>query len=1174
MGVRTIMNARYNRSTSWMTATLAAALLLALACVPALRSQTYTGSITGIVRDATGGSVPGAQVSLININTNEKRTQTTSADGAYTFPLVPPGNYRLEVEHTGFQKFVRPNIRIEVQSQVEINATLQVGEVTQQVEVAEVTPLLQPTTSSLGQVVDTQKILDLPLVGRNTLSLIGLTAGAQPVGQFGGIPARSNAYNQGFFSTSGSQVLTNETLIDGVPANAAVFNAPAYVPVVDDVQEFKVQTNSFSAEFGRTGGGVVNIVTKSGTNEWHGSLYEFFRNDKMDANNWFNDRAGQPKPHETFNQFGGTIGGPVDIPGLYNGKDKTFWFFNYEGLRERRGLTQIFTVPTPQQLNGDFSQTFNSSGQLITIANPFTTRPDPNNPGKFLRDPFVGNVIPPSLIDPVAAKVRNFWRPPNTTGTISGANNFIGNGSAPNTQDQITARVDHTIHQVHKLFGRVSWSDVSRGAVDFFGNGAGWVNPGGGGVPLTFNARNAALDYTYTINPTLLLNVRYGYVRQFVGKTPALTGLDLTTIGFPASFNQAVFLRALPAFQPTGFRAIAPATADLIHRADNTHSLEGSMTKVLSKHTLKWGADARYIPIGELQPNAPQGVFNFDGRFTSSNPASILSNSGSPVAAFLLGVPSSGSIDFNPAISISYRYLGAYFQDDYKVTSKLTLNLGLRYDLETARDERYNRLSWFNPNAVSPLGQKVGIPGLRGGLMFAGVGGNPRRQEDLDQNNFGPRVGFAYSITPKTVLRGGYGIFYLPMTGDDTGQGLGGTGFFATTQFLSSTDGGITPADRLANPFPNGLNQPPGSTQGLLTSLGQDMTTVLRNNRAAYAQEWNFDIQRELPGNVLVDLAYAGNKSDKLPVNIQLNQLPDQYLSLGSGLLAQVANPFAPFVPTGTLSQPTVAAGQLLRPFPQFTNVTVDALHTGSSIYHSFQLKVERRFSKGFSLLGAYTVSKAITNATSRLAINFANPGIQDSNNLRAERSLANFDIPQRLVLSYIWELPFGRGKHFLSSTPVLNRVLGGWQINGITTFQSGPPLGLTTSVNQTNSFGGGSRPNSTGKSAHLDGAAVNRLNAYFNTSVFTQPAPFTFGNVSRTLPDVRAPGIVNWDFSAVKNTRLRERANLQFRAEFFNFLNDTNFGSPGTTFGTSSFGVISSASDARVVQLALKFVF
>ena len=1132
-----------------------------------LSLAAQTGGIGGTVKDASGGSIPKANVSLTNPETNARQTQTTSGAGTYAFPQVQPGRYRLEAEAPGFKKFIQSDIAIDVQRQVAIDPVLQIGQPGESIEVTAETPLLESTTSSLGQVVSNREISDLPLIGRNTLSLIGLTAGTQPVGNFGGVPARTNAYNQGFFSTSGSQVLTNETLIDGIPANAALFNAPAFVPVVDGVQEFKVQTNSFSAEFGRTGGGVVNIVTKSGTNRIHGSAYEFFRNNHLDANNWFNNRAGQKLPFNNFNQYGGTIGGPVTIPHLYNGRDKTFFFFNYEGLREHRGLTQIFTIPAPVQLNGDFR-----GGP--TIYDPFTTRPDPARPGQYLRDPFPNNIIPANRLDAVGSKVRSLYPAPNAAGSSSGANNFIGNGSAPNTQDQYTGRLDHAITQSQRIFGRVSWSDVARGAIDYFGNGAGFVNPGGGGVPLVFNARNAAFDYTNTITPTLLFNFRYGFVRQFVFKTPALTGIDLTSIGFPASLNNQTFLRALPAFAPSGYRALAPASSDLIQRADNTHTFQANVNKVLQKHSIKSGVDYRFIPIGELQPNAPQGSFNFDTRFTGANPLASAATSGSSVASLLLGVPSSGSIDYNPAVSISSRYFGAFVQDDWRVSRKLTVNVGLRYELETGRNERYNRLSWFNPGAVNPIGAQVGLPNLHGGLEFANVAGNPRRQKILDTNNFGPRFGLAYSATSKTVVRAGYGLFYLPMTGDDTGRNLGSEGFFAATSFVSSLDGGVTPADRLSNPFPNGLVQPTGSSLGLKTLLGQDIITVFRGDRTAYTQEWNFDLQQQLPGGILIDGAYAGSKGNKLPIDVQLNQLPDQYLPLGQQLLQQVPNPFLGVIPVGSLSQKTIPYAQLLRPYPQFGNVNIRAVHEGNSIYHSFQLKAERRFSKGFSLLTAYTLSKLITDTGSRLAINFASPSIENSNNLRGERALGNVDVSQRLVVSYNWELPFGPGRLFLSGPGIIGKAIGGWQLNGITTAQRGVPLGLSTSINQTNSFGGGSRPNNNGQSGKLSGDVESRLNRYFDTSAFSQPPAFTFGNVSRTLPDVRAPGYVNFDFSVIKNTRFLESGNVQFRAEFFNVLNHPNFGAPGTTFGTSSFGVIGSAGDGRVIQFGLKLLF
>jgi len=1144
------------------------ALFLALVAAPlCLVAQSFYGTVTGTVTDSTGGVLANVKVTLTNEGTNDSRTQTTGENGVFTFPQVPPGVYRVEGENQGFKKFLRQHVAVDVQQEAVVDAQMEVGSVSESVEVTSVMPQLQTATSSLGQVVNNQQISDLPLVGRNTLSLIGLTAGAQPMGAFGGIPARTNAYNQGFFSTSGSQVVTNESLIDGAPANTALYNAPAYVPVVDAVEEFKVQTNTFSAEFGRTGGGIVNIVTKSGTNRLRGSLYEFFRNNHLDSNNWFNNRAGLKLPAYTTNQFGVTAGGPLEIPGLYNGKDKTFWFFNYEGLRDSKANTVTWTIPTPTQLGGNFAG-------APTIYDPTSSTQDPAS-GAYLRTPFPGNVIPASLINKVSAKIAAIWPAPNAVGTASGANNFVATGAVKNVWDSFMARMDHNFGQKARLFGRVSYSEASRGAYDYFHDQfAGGVNPGGGDVPLHFNARNVMLDFNEMLTPTFLFEFRYGFVRQHLDKVPPGYGLDMTTLGFPASLNQQLALTALPAIAVSGFNGIAPNSSDLIARNDNTHSWQGAFTRVLSAHTLKFGADFRFIPIGELQPSSPEPSFSFSSAFTFG-PNAVTGTGGSSLASFLLGYPASGSVDNTPAISISYRYFGSYVQDDYRVSSKLTLNLGVRWEVETGRNERYNRLSWFDPAVANPIASQVGLQNLMGGLEFPAVGGNSARQKLTNYHNFGPRFGFAYNVLPNTVIRGGYGLFYLPSTGDDQGTNLGASGFFVSTTFNSSLNGGITPTDNLGNPFPKGINQPTGSSLGLKTLIGQDLVSVYHYDRSAYAQEWNLNLQQQFPGSILLDVAYAGNKGTALPVDIQADQLPDQYLSLGSALLATVPNPFFGIVTTGPLSSATTTAGQLLRPFPEYNSVNIRAVREGNAIYHALQAKVERRFRAGLSLLAAYTYSKAITDAGSRLSINFANPGIQDSNNLRGERALANFNTPQRFIVSYNWELPFGPGKPLLNGGgKVVGMIAGGWQLNGVTTFQNGQPLGLSTSVNNTHSLGGGSRPNNNGTSAKLSGPTESRLGQYFNTSVFAAPAAFTFGNVSRTLPDVLAPGIRNWDFSIMKNNRFKEHYNVQFRAEFFNGFNNVNFGSPGTTQGTSTFGVISSAADARVIQFGLKLLF
>ena len=1140
-------------------------ILLTLAAYTCF-AQSFTGTISGTVQDSSGAMVPGTSLAVINVNTNERRAQQSNADGSYLFALIPPGTYRIEAESAGFKKMIRPRVVVEVNQSLRIDIALEVGTALESVQVTAETPLLQPNSSALGQVVDNRKIVEFPLAGRNTFALISLTAGAQPLGEFGNLPARANAYASGYFSMNGSQPLSNETLIDGVPANAATTNAPGFTPSVDAIQEFKVQSGNFTAEFGRTGGGVVNLIFKSGTNEIHGTMYEFLRNSAFDANNFFNNRAGRRKSRNVLNQFGATAGGPLI-------KDRTFWFLSYEGLRDRRALSQTYTIPTPAQLQGDYTSTFNAAGQMITIADPATTRPNPAAAGSFLRDLFPGNRIPANRIDPVAARVRNLWPAPVSDGTgPARVNNWTGAGVAPNTQDQFSTRLDHSFNDRHKLFGRFSWSNINRGGFDFFGNGAGWVNPGGSGLPIDVNARNLSLDDTYTFTPTLLLNVRYGFVRQWVARDPPLRGLDLTTLGFPAEYNNQVGVRALPSFMPTGFRGIQQRGTDNIRRGDLTHSLQGNITKVTPRHNIKTGADYRVILLNEFEPVISQGQFFFDGRFTSSDPLRIPANSGHSIASFLLGLPNSGNIDIQPPISVNYRYFGGYIQDDFKVNQKLTFNLGLRYELETGRGERWNRLSFFDESAPNPIGPRVGIPNLRGGLRFVGIDGNGTRQKQTNWNNWGPRFGFAYQLNARTVVRGGYGLFFLPNTGDGAGPANANEGFTAVTQFVSSLDGGITPADRLSNPFPQGVRRGPGASQGLVTQLGQGLVTVRYADRSAYAQAWNFNIQRELPGSFLFDIAWSANKGTSLPVNLEINQLPDQYLALGAQLQAQVPNPFREFVSVGALSQPTVARGQLLRPFPQYTSVLQRDVRTGSSIYHSIQLKLEHRFSHGFSFLGSFTAAKQIGTPLSHAVVSDA--GFQNNNQRYLDRSLTGFDVARRVVLSGTWELPFGKGKSFLGAAHGPLQILaGGWQVNGVITLQGGFPLGIGTAVNQTNSFGGGSRPNNNGTSANLP-SGERTLDRWFNTAVFSQPPPFTFGNTSRTLPDVRTPSLTNFDFSLTKNTRITERFTTQFRAEFFNAFNHANFGSPGTALGNANFGVISSALDPRIIQFGLKILF
>jgi hypothetical protein len=578
-----------------------------------------------------------------------------------------------------------------------------------------------------------------------------------------------------------------------------------------------------------------------------------------------------------------------------------------------------------------------------------------------------------------------------------------------------------------------------------------------------------------------------------------------------------------------------------------------------------------------LRPANGAGTFSFTPGFTQGpDPTLAGPTSGNAFASLLLGTANSGNIAVQPTQDFQQYYTGLFLQDDWKLLRNLTINIGLRYEIESYRDDRYDRLTFLDFSSLSPIQAPSLGRQVLGGLAFVGVGGNPRSQAATARNNWGPRFGLAYTVYPNLVIRAGYGIFYSPRTW--RGIGFGQQGFSSTTPYVASVDG-FTPTTFLRNPFPDGFIRPTESALGLLTQVGQAVTAPDYDQTSSNVQQWNFGIQTPLPGRVLAEIAYAGTKGSHLMQNLGFNQLPDDLFPLGNDLLQQVPNPFLGQIPANTaLGRATVSRAQTLRPYPQFTNFSSIRSSAGSSIYHSMQLRIEKRFASGFTFLTAYTVAKLIDDGLPGGENGYMgeNPGHQNFNNRRLERSVASQSVPQRLVASYVYELPFGRGKPFGAGGGPFQWILAGWQISGITTLQSGIPLSLGTASNPTISAVGGGvlRPDNNGTSARLSGATVERLGRYFDTGVFSQPGPFRFGTTGRTLPDVRAPGIVNFDFSAIKNTRVRERFTVQLRCELFNALNNTNFGLPGVTFGTPDFGTIRSAAPARIIQLGLKFYY
>lgn len=1143
--------------------------------------QSRTAEISGRVQDPSGAAVAGAQVTAKNVDTGAKRSARTSESGDFAIPLLEPGNYEVLVEQPGFRTVQRSGITLHVNDSARLDFALELGEVTQTLDVSAEAPLLRTADASLGQVIDNTKIVSLPLNGRSSFRLVELTPGYIPSpaanGQFGDIPV--NTTWDANFSINGGQGYSNEIMIDGAPSTTGFFNQITTMPSVDALVEFKVQSNTMSAEFGRFGGGVLNVTTKSGTNALHGTLFEFLRNNAFDANDFFNNRAGSKIPPFRMNQFGGSVGGPVEIPKVYDGKNRTFFFFNYEGTRWKRGDVFLTTLPTALQRQGDFSKTVTNKGQLIQIYDPTTTRPDPARAGSYIRDPFPGNVIPSTRIDPVAKNIIGFYPAPNTAGDpVSGVNNFVSNAGRSVDKNQINFRVDHQITDHQRIFGRFSTDSTDLCQPNYFGNVA---SPYPATVGCTqFRNRSATLEHSYTVSPSSVLTLRYGFARWYQLRAALSYGFDQRSLGMPAGLVGQQQVPMFPGVTVAGYSALANQNQVYLSNGNDTHSLLPSLSIVRGRHLIRTGADLRVTRINFFNPNAPQGSYSFTQAFTQGpNPLTSSVAAGDGFASLLLGTPSSGSLSVETGVSFQNFYYAGYFQDDIKLSGTLTLNLGLRYETESPYTERRNQIVAFDPTLANPAANSA-FPNLNGALQFAGSG--DRYVYAWHKNNFAPRLGLAWQATKDTVVRAGAGVFYAPLQISNNAVGFSpSTGFSSSTGMVTSNDGGLTPFARLSNPFPSGIVVPTGSSLGAATGLGQGITVWDPNPITPQSFQWNIDIQRQLPKSILVDVSYVANRGVHLPGPRQWNTLPTQYLSQGSALLRTVPNPFAGRITTGAMAQPNVVTQRLMRPYPQFENVTYINDTAGNSIYHALQLKVEKRFSSGFGFLVAYTAGKLITDvpwAASAIGPNNGSGTYQDWNNLRAERSLSAQDIAQSMTISYNYELPFGAGKAVGTNWKgPLDWFLGGWQINGVTKLNTGNPLGLSTSTNNTNSLGGGSRPNTNGTDPNLPGgrSTSDKIQQWFDTSAFSAPAAFTYGNVSRTLANVRAPGVVNFDCSLFKDVHYRERLTVQLRGEFFNILNHANFNPPDTALGSRTFGVISStALLPRVGQVALKLIF
>jgi hypothetical protein len=981
----------------------------------------------------------------------------------------------------------------------------------------------------------------------------------------------------------GIRAMRSEITLDGAPntllSKGSTSLSAGYTPPADVVQEFKVETASFDASVGHTQGGITNITLKSGGNSLRGTAYYSLLNPALNANLFFANKAGQAKGDFTYKRWGATGTGPVFLPRIYNGKDRTFFSYGYEGIHEGRAMGAAYgegtlTVPTEAQRQGDFSQLL-ALGSNYQIYDPATRKPAAG--GRYQVSPLAGNIVPPSRINPIATKLLSYWSLPNTAGTRDGQNNLIRvNDPEQTTYLNHVGRVDHSFSEKHRMFVRLSTYRRFSFLRDWFRSDATGMNS-------KWFPKSAAVDDVYHFSATTFLNVRYSIYRLQITQYPkdSSLGFDLESLGFPTSYTSQIpkSIRRFPAISITNYSGTQDNWYNYLH---TSHVLEGSVTSLKGSHTLKFGMDARNYRSNNYQwDNGSTGAFSFGTTWTrgpyDNSPVAPM---GQGLASMLLGLPTGGSVYRNASNTQQSTVWSFYIHDNYRVTPRLTIGLGLRYELEGPLTERYNRsIRGYDFNTPSPIEAlaranyaRNPIPELpldqfrvTGGLLFAGVGGQPRTLWNRDLNNFMPRVGVAFKFSEKTVLRGGFGIFYGPLGIHRIN--VNQTGFSLSTQLVPSTDNGMTFDATLSNPFPNPILDPRGAADGLMTYLGRSVTFFNENPEAPEQQRWQISIQRELPQRVLLEVGYVGNHGSSLEVTKDLRPLPLQYLSRSpfrddatiNYLSAAVPNPFYGLLPGTGLAGTTVSRSYLLASgsYDQFTGFTTTG-YGGYAWYHSLQARVERRFAKSFTLNATYLWSKNL-EAISRLNGEYS----------PLEYAVSDQDRPHRIVLSGIWELPFGRGKTFLDSrSGLVDRIVGGWQVQGIYTGQSGPAIGFGNAL-------------FIGDIHNIPLPTSQRTpDRWFNTDAgFERASGKQLASNYRLMPTrfngVRAAGMNQWDLSLSKNTRINERFNGQFRAEFLNAFNHPNFGSPNTSPTSSAFGQVTSQQGyPRRIQLGLKLVF
>ena len=1120
-------------------------------------AQTYNGGVRGVISDPNGALIPNAVVTLTDEATQQVRETHTDDAGVYVFNAVRPATYALHVQVPSFGAADRSHIAIATQDFVTLDVKLAVGSQSESVQVSAQAPLVDTSTASISTEFDQRRLEDTPVLGRNPyitakLSGVFVNTGNPQFIRF----ADQNGTSQ--TSIAGGPVATNLYLVDGVPITDTN-NRPVVIPNIEAVQDVKLQALTYDAQVGRTGGGVFNTLLRSGTNTVHGSIFGETRQTSWLANDFFAKRNGTPRPDSPYYNWGASLGGPVYLPHLYDGRNRTFFWIAAEGYIQTSPYTATFVVPTAAQKAGDFSRTFNPDGTLHTIYNPYDTYTDATGTH---RRPYANNII--TNINPVGSAIASYYPSAGADGT------YTGTDKVRDHAQQVTVKLDQQVRPWWTLSG----SYIFYEALQPLGNPLHTL-PGSYSYTYHRQVDAVQVNSTFILNPTTVITARYGNNRFPNLIAEVSQGFDPAALGFPDSLTNQLQSK----FFPTIFLANHDQLGQNTSQLDNWKSqqISATLAKTAGRHNVTTGYEYRRLRMNYQDFGNAPGTYTFSGAFTQADPNASNGLSGSDVADLLLGTPIAGQIDLTTPLHTYLDYNAAFFQDDWRVTPRLTLNAGLRLESESGLKEDQDRLAvGFDRNTRTALPNGVQVTG---GILFAGVKGNFRDVGDFSPLKFAPRLGASFQLDRHTVLRGGYGILYAPVRYDPVAALA--PGYTQVNSYVGSSNNNLTPANTLSNPYPQGLVQPAGNSGGLLTGAGNSVTTYDQSFHSPRVQQFSAGVERELPGGVALDAEYIGTRGSNLSPSptgsnaVNINQLSPTAFALGAeALSATVANPYYVLGGAGLLGQSTVSRSQALRPFPQYSSVNL-FLSSAHSDYNALLVKAEKRAAHGLNLVASFTWSRnrdsSFATANSIQPSGVAAP--QNAYNLEGEYSYAVNNVPYLFTAGVIYDLPFGAGERFHTGARWADQVIGHWQLNVLPTFQSGFPIGVRQTSNPNSSIAGNGvqRPNLVG-GARLgtSGSLYSRLNGYINPAAFTASSALTFGNAPRTL-SLRGPGYANWDISLFKNAVIRDRVNVQFRAQAFNAFNTPWFAGPNTAFGSSNFGKITAqANFPRYLQLGL----